>query len=64
MIARLLLPHRAQSVPVYLQMTDRTKATLTLPQKPVEEGVQDINRDVFEGGKRVLVEFAVSTGVD
>jgi len=29
--ARLLLPHEAQSVPVCLQRTGRTKAVLALP---------------------------------
>ena len=58
---RFLLPHKAQGVPVCLQRIGRTKAILPLPQKPVEESVQDIDRDAFEGGHRVLLgELAVS----
>jgi len=65
MTARLLLPHQAQGVPVCLQRTGRTKAVFTLPQKPVEEGVQNIDRDAFEGGHRVLLgKLAVSSGID
>lgn len=63
--ARLLLPYEAQGVPVSLQRTGRTQAVLALPQKPVEEGVQDIDRDAFESGYRVLFsKLAVSGGID
>jgi len=63
--ARLLFTHKAQRVPVCLQRTGRTKAVLTLPQKPVEEGVQNVDRDAFEASHRVLLgELAVSGGVD
>lgn len=59
--ACFLLPHKAQGIPVRLQRTGRTKAILPLPQKPVEESIQNIDRDVFEGGHRVLLgELAVS----
>ncbi len=62
--ARLLLPHEAEGVPVCLQRTGRPKAVLALPQKPVEEGVQNIDGDVFEGGHRVLLgELAVSGSI-
>ena len=65
MTARLLLPQEAEGVPVCLQRTGRTKTVLALPQKPVEEGIQNIDRDAFEGGHRVLLgELAVSGGVD
>ena len=61
MTTRFLLPHKAQGVPVCLQRTGRTKAILSLPQKPVKESVQNIDRDAFEGGHRVLLgELAVS----
>ena len=63
--ARLLLPHEAEGVLVCLQKTGRTKAVLALLQKLVGEGVQNIDRDAFEGGHRVLLgELAVSGGVD
>ena len=59
--ACFLFPHKAQGIPVCLQGTGRTEAVLPLPQKPVEESVQDIDRDAFEGGHRVLLgELAVS----
>ena len=59
--ACFLLPHKAQGIPVRLQRAGRTKAILPLPQKPVEESVQNIDRDVLEGGHRVLLgELAVS----
>ncbi len=62
--AGLLLSHQAQGVPVCLQRTGRTKAVFALPQKPVEEGVQNVDRDAFEGGHRVLLgELAISGGV-
>jgi len=62
--ACLLLPHQAQGVPICLQRTGSTKAVLSLPQKPVEECVQDVDGDAFEGGHRVLLsELAVSGGL-
>ena len=63
--ACLLLPQEAEGVPVCLQRTGRTKTALALPQKPVEEGVQNIDRDAFEGSHGILLgELAVSDGVD
>lgn len=63
--ARLLFPYETQGVPVCLQRTGRSKAALALPQKPVEESVQNVDRDAFEGGQRILLgELAVSGRVD
>lgn len=64
-MARLLLPQEAEGVPVCLQRTGHTKAILALPLQPVEEGVQNIDRDAFEGGHGVLLgEMAVSGSID
>ena len=60
--ACFLLPHKAQGIPVCLQRTGRTKAILPLPQKPVEESVQNIDRDAFEGGHRVLFSVMAISG--
>lgn len=63
--AGLLFPQETEGVPVCLQRIDRTKTVLAHPQKPVKEGVQNIDRDTFEGGRRVLFgKLAVSCGVD
>lgn len=65
MMARLVLPHEAEGLPVCLLRTGRTKAVLALSQKPVEEGVQNIDRDAFGGGLRIFLgELAVSGDVD
>jgi len=48
-----------------LQSTSRADAVLALGQEPVEEGVQNVDRDRFEGDQRVFLgELAVSGGVD
>ena len=62
LLTRLLLPHEAEGVPVCLEGTDRTEAFLSLPQKPVPEGVQDIDGDGFEGGPGVFLGKSAVSG--
>ena len=65
MMARLLLPHEAKGIPICLQRNGGSKAILTFPQKPVAEGVQNVNKDAFKGDHRVLLGgMAVSSGVN
>ena len=64
-VTGLLLPHEAEGVPVCLQRAGGTQPVLSLPQKPVEEGVEDVDRDGFEGGHRILLGvITVPGGVD
>ena len=60
--ACLLLPYQAQVVPVCFQRIGCTKAVLALPQKPVEEGVQNVNRNAFESAHRVLLDKVAVSG--
>ena len=62
--ARLFLPHQAKHVPVCLQGAGRTQRILSNGEKPIEKDVEDVDRNAFEGNKRVFLrECAVPEDV-
>ena len=62
--ACLFLPHQAKHVPLGLQGAGRTQIILSNGEKPIEEDVEDVDRNAFESSDRVFLrECAVPEDV-
>ena len=61
-VARLLFPYKTQCIPIGLQRTSGTEAVLPFPQEPVEEGIQNVDGNAFEGGYGILLSILAVSG--
>lgn len=59
LITRPFFSHQAKRIPVYLQSADRTHAILTNGEEPVEKGVKQLDRNLWDGDEMVLLSELV-----